>query len=77
LPGVDVGGGSLDDFREYPGFKGSFTSKAQSLLSHQLASQSQSLGDLIIKEILAVNPDRLLDAKRTNELTIFFFVLVC
>ena len=50
---------------------------AQSLLSHQLASQSQSLGDLIIKEILAVNPDRLLDAKRTNELTIFFFVLFC
>ena len=59
----------------HAGFKGSFTSKAQSLLSHQLASQSQSLGDLIISEILAVNPD--LDAKRTNELTIFFFVLFC
>ena len=68
-------------FCEYPGLKDRFTylfiylsSHRQLLeLSYHLASQCQSLGDLIIKEILA----SLLIGKRTEEFAHFFFVLFC
>ena len=49
----------LDDFREYPGFKDRFTSKALSLTTCQtklpVSFPFSNLGDFIIREILAVN----------------------
>ena len=45
-------------------------------LSYQLASQSQGLGDLIIREILALNPDSLLGGKKTKAFDQFFLCFV-
>ena len=45
-------------------------------LSYQLASQSQGLGDLIVREILALNPDSLLGGKKTKAFA-HFFSLFC
>ena len=45
-------------------------------LSYQLASQSQGLGDLTVREMLALNPDSLLGGKKTKAFT-HVFSLFC
>ena len=74
---MDGVGGSFDDFSSISLVQKQIYVESSVELSFQLGSHSQSLGDLIIREILAINPDSLLGGKRTKAFAHFFLCLFC